>query len=156
MASGWPLREHIALLGHTLASAQAGRFDAAEAALQAVRSHPFHAVCRWHHWLAGLIEALLAPLPAEAQRAAWQDIAQQLDRFTTADAWVGPNELLLCSAMRPGVEVCPWVRDRWTALNFLLLVVRLKRALGPCLALRLTEPKQVQPKRQPPAARQNR
>lgn len=39
-------------------------------------------------------------------------IAQQLDRFTTAGAWVGPNELLQCSAARPGVEVCPFARDR--------------------------------------------
>lgn len=54
---------------------------------------------------AGLpIQALLAPLPAEAQRAARQDIAQQLDRFTADGAWVGPNELLLCSAMRPDFE----------------------------------------------------
>lgn len=58
------------------------------------------------------IQALLAPLPSAAQRAAWQDIAQQLDRFTTAGAWVGPNELLQCSAARPGVEVCPFARDR--------------------------------------------
>ena len=58
------------------------------------------------------IQALLAPLPSAAQCAAWQDIAQQLDRFTTAGAWVGPNELLQCSAARPGVEVCPFARDR--------------------------------------------
>jgi ubiquinone/menaquinone biosynthesis C-methylase UbiE len=51
---------------------------------------------------AGLpITAMLAPLPAAAQRAAWQDIEQQLDRFTTDEGWVGPNELLLCSATRP-------------------------------------------------------
>ena len=62
---------------------------------------------------AGLpIQALLAPLPAEAQRAAWQDIAQQLDRFTSADAWVGPNELLLCSARRPVGAIAPPVLDR--------------------------------------------
>jgi hypothetical protein len=27
--------------------------------------------------------------------------APQLDQFTTPTGWVGPNELLLCSAMRP-------------------------------------------------------
>ena len=51
---------------------------------------------------AGLpIMAILAPLPAAAQAAAWQDIEQQLRRFDTATGWVGPNELLLCTATRP-------------------------------------------------------
>jgi len=51
---------------------------------------------------AGLpIMAILAPLSTAAQRDAWQDIERQLDRFTTADGWVGPNELLLCSATCP-------------------------------------------------------
>ena len=59
-ASGWPLREHIALLGATLAASQVGDFSRAEATLQAVLNHPFYAVCVWHHWLAGLIEAHLA------------------------------------------------------------------------------------------------
>ena len=57
---------------------------------------------------AGLpIMAILAPLPAAVQAAAWQDIEAQLLRFNTADEWVGPNELLLCTAKRPvygGVE----------------------------------------------------
>lgn len=59
-ASGWPLREHIALLGQTLAATQIGAFDEAERTLQAVVAHRFFAVCRWHQWLAGLIEAHLA------------------------------------------------------------------------------------------------
>lgn len=59
-ASGWPLREHIALLGQTLTCAQAGAFDEAEAALRAVKAHRFFAACHWHQWLAGLIEAQLA------------------------------------------------------------------------------------------------
>ncbi len=51
---------------------------------------------------AGLpIMALLAPLPLAAQRAAWQDIETQLQRFSSAAGWLGPNELLLCSATRP-------------------------------------------------------
>ena len=51
---------------------------------------------------AGLpIMAILAPLPLAAQRAAWQDIESQLQRFSSADGWLGPNELLLCSATRP-------------------------------------------------------
>ena len=50
---------------------------------------------------AGLpIMAILAPLSAAAQAEAWQDIAAQLDCFTTPTGWVGPNELLLCSATR--------------------------------------------------------
>jgi SAM-dependent methyltransferase len=51
---------------------------------------------------AGLpIQALLAPLSAAAQGAAWDDVAQQLDRYTTTEGWVGPKELLLCSATAP-------------------------------------------------------
>ena len=51
---------------------------------------------------AGLpIMAILAPLPAAVQAAAWQDIEAQLLRFNTVDDWVGPNELLLCTATRP-------------------------------------------------------
>jgi SAM-dependent methyltransferase len=57
-----------------------------------------------HHYIdfvrtAGLpIMAILAPLPAAAQRAAWADIERQLDRFAGIDGWTGPNELLLASA----------------------------------------------------------
>ncbi len=58
--SGWPLREHIAMLGHALAATQAGAFDEAETVLAAALAHPFHAVCRWHHWIGALIEAQLA------------------------------------------------------------------------------------------------
>ena len=68
-ASGWPLREHIALLGRTLAATQVGNFAAAEASLQAVLSHRFHSVCRWHHWLACLIEAHLAEQRSDRPRA---------------------------------------------------------------------------------------
>jgi LuxR family transcriptional regulator, maltose regulon positive regulatory protein len=58
--SGWPMREHIALLGLTLTSTQTGAFDQAQAALQAMLDHRFYRVCRWHHWIGGLIEAHLA------------------------------------------------------------------------------------------------
>ena len=44
--------------------------------------------------------ALLKPLPAAAREAAWADIARQLDRFTTPQGWVGPNELLLCAGIK--------------------------------------------------------
>ncbi len=67
-ASGWPLREHIALFGHALAATQAGALDEAEAALQAALRHHFYTVCRWHHWLAALIEANLADRKGERAR----------------------------------------------------------------------------------------
>lgn len=41
---------------------------------------------------------LLAPLPATAQRDAWDDMAEQLAAFTGPTGWEGPNELLLCAA----------------------------------------------------------
>jgi LuxR family transcriptional regulator, maltose regulon positive regulatory protein len=68
-ASGWPLREHIALLGQALAATQCGRFDDAEASLRAVHQHRFNAVCRWHHWLTDLIEAHLARCRGDLARA---------------------------------------------------------------------------------------
>lgn len=46
-----------------------------------------------------LIE-LLRGLPAARQADAWADITAQLDRFTSAKGWEGPNELLLCSGRR--------------------------------------------------------
>ena len=57
------------MLGCTLAATQAGDIDGAEAALRRVLAHPFHAVCRWHHWLAGLIEAHLAERRGDRPRA---------------------------------------------------------------------------------------
>lgn len=47
------------------------------------------------------IMQMLAPLPAEAQRHAWNEMRAQLKVFATPDGWVGPNELLLCSASAP-------------------------------------------------------
>ena len=40
---------------------------------------------------------ILASLSAQAQNEAWTDMEEQLKRFTTADGWCGPNELLLGS-----------------------------------------------------------
>ncbi len=59
-ASGWPLREHIAMLGLALAATEAGEFAEARATLRAATAHPFNAVCVWHHWIGGLIDANLA------------------------------------------------------------------------------------------------
>jgi SAM-dependent methyltransferase len=47
------------------------------------------------------IMEVLAPLSTRAQSDAWCDMSQQLDVFTTATGWEGPNELLLCSAKTP-------------------------------------------------------
>jgi len=47
------------------------------------------------------IMQMLAPLPAAAQRDAWNEMRVQLNVFATPDGWVGPNELLLCSASAP-------------------------------------------------------
>lgn len=47
------------------------------------------------------IMEILAPLPAAAQHAAWNDMAAQLKVFDTPTGWVGPNELLLCAATTP-------------------------------------------------------
>jgi ubiquinone/menaquinone biosynthesis C-methylase UbiE len=47
------------------------------------------------------IMEILAPLPAAVQRAAWDDMAEQLNVFSTPTGWVGPNELLLCAASNP-------------------------------------------------------
>jgi hypothetical protein len=44
---------------------------------------------------------VLRHLPVAQQARAWADIVRQLDRFSTAQGWVGPNELLLCSAQAP-------------------------------------------------------
>ena len=41
---------------------------------------------------------MLKALPAGAQQDAWDDMERQLEAFSTAQGWVGPNELLLCSA----------------------------------------------------------
>jgi DNA-binding SARP family transcriptional activator len=68
-ASGWPLREHIALIGQTLAATQIERFDEAETALKAVFDHRFYGVCRWHHWIAALVEANLADRRGDGPRA---------------------------------------------------------------------------------------
>jgi ubiquinone/menaquinone biosynthesis C-methylase UbiE len=44
---------------------------------------------------------ILAALPPAAQRDAWDDMTEQLSVFATPTGWVGPNELLVCSATAP-------------------------------------------------------
>ncbi len=59
-ASGWPLREHIALLGHAMAATEGGELDTAAGVLADALAHPFHGVCPWHRWLGAMVEANLA------------------------------------------------------------------------------------------------
>ncbi len=44
---------------------------------------------------------MLKTLSVSAQTAAWDDMARQLDSYSTTQGWEGPNELLLCSAAVP-------------------------------------------------------
>ena len=57
---GFPMREHIALIGNALAAASGDEHAEATALLDAVFAHPFHAECRWHHWIAGAVAAYAA------------------------------------------------------------------------------------------------
>jgi LuxR family transcriptional regulator, maltose regulon positive regulatory protein len=59
-ASGFPMREHIALIANALAAAHSGEPAEAERLLTAVFAHPFHAICRWHHWVGGCVAAYAA------------------------------------------------------------------------------------------------
>jgi hypothetical protein len=51
-----------------------------------------------------LIE-VLAPLPEAIQHAAWSEIRMEFEQFATAQGWVGPNALLLCSGRRAARDV---------------------------------------------------
>ncbi len=57
---GWPLRENVALIGVAMTATQTGDFAEAAAALAEARAQPFYAVCKFHHWIAGLVDADLA------------------------------------------------------------------------------------------------
>lgn len=46
------------------------------------------------------IQQIIGRLGADAAQAAWDDIESQLSTFSTADGWVGPNELLLTAARK--------------------------------------------------------
>lgn len=76
-----------------------------DVAVRAV-SAPFHAPSVRHYVdflraSASPIIEILAPLHAPAQQEAWDDIRGQLSVFSTRSGWVGPNELLLCTAIAP-------------------------------------------------------
>lgn len=46
------------------------------------------------------IQQILGRLDPAAAQAAWAEMEQRLGQFTTAEGWVGPNELLLTAARR--------------------------------------------------------
>lgn len=59
-ASGFPMREHIALIANALAAAHSGESCEAQHLLDEVFTHPFHAICHWHHWIAGNVATYAA------------------------------------------------------------------------------------------------
>ena len=59
-ASGFPMREHVALIANALAAARSGEHGEARRLLDDVFVHPFYAICRWHHWVAGNVAAYAA------------------------------------------------------------------------------------------------
>jgi ATP/maltotriose-dependent transcriptional regulator MalT len=61
-ASGFQMREHIALIANALAAAHSGEHAEAQQALDQVFSHPMFAACRWHHWVGGCVAAYAALL----------------------------------------------------------------------------------------------
>jgi hypothetical protein len=58
--SGFRMREHIALIANALAATHADAHDEARERLAEVFAHPFHAICRWHHWVGGCVAAYAA------------------------------------------------------------------------------------------------
>ncbi|MEO7278372.1 MAG: BTAD domain-containing putative transcriptional regulator [Casimicrobium sp.] len=75
---GWPLRENVSLIGLAMTATQTGDFAEAAAALAEAQAQPFYAVCKFHHWIAGLVHADLADQrgdPAECLSALRQAFA---------------------------------------------------------------------------------
>jgi ubiquinone/menaquinone biosynthesis C-methylase UbiE len=97
--------------GGLLSLGQPGRADAlfAAAGFQDVATTavdaPFH-LPTVRHYLdfvrasASPIQHILSNLSPPAADAAWAEMEERLDVFTTPDGWVGPNELLLTAARR--------------------------------------------------------
>lgn len=100
--------------GGLLSLGQPGRIDALfrAAGFHDVATTAIDAVFRLpsvDHYLefvrqsASPILKILGPLDAPARDAAWREMRDRLDAFTTPDGWAGPNELLLTAARRPEV-----------------------------------------------------
>jgi LuxR family transcriptional regulator, maltose regulon positive regulatory protein len=67
--SGFPMREHIALIANALAAAGSDEPIEAEQALDRVFAHPFHKICIWHHWVAGNVAAYVALRRGDERKA---------------------------------------------------------------------------------------
>jgi SAM-dependent methyltransferase len=109
--AGLPARDPF-VAGGLLSLGQPGRIDAlfrsagfddvATTALEAV----FH-LPSVDHYLAFVrrsaspILQILGQLDAAAADAAWSEMRERLNAFTTHDGWAGPNELLLTAGRRP-------------------------------------------------------
>ena len=66
---------------------------------------PFHLPTARHYLdfvrsSASPIQQILGRLEPEAAAAAWAEMEERLDIFTTTEGWAGPNELLLTAAQR--------------------------------------------------------
>ncbi len=59
-ASGFQMREHIALIANALVAAHSGEHAEAQRSLEAVFAHGMFATCRWHQWVGGCVAAYAA------------------------------------------------------------------------------------------------
>jgi SAM-dependent methyltransferase len=81
---------------------EAGFGDVATTAVDAVFSMPsVDCYLAFVRCSASPILQILAGLEEQAAKAAWDDIREQLNAFTTPTGWEGPNELLITAARRP-------------------------------------------------------
>ena len=81
--------------------AQAGFRDVATTRLAApVRLASARTYLDFIRTSAGPILQIMSKLDDAARQRAWDDMERKLQRFATADGWVGPNELLLTAGRR--------------------------------------------------------
>lgn len=93
-ASGFAVREHIALIGYALAASLSGQHALAQAQLAQMRAHPLWPRCRWHHWIGGCVAAYAALVRGDLDAAA----AELRGAFVTARACgYRHSPMLLCA-----------------------------------------------------------
>ncbi len=96
-ASGFQMREHIALIANALAAAQSDEHAEAQRLLDEVFSHPMFAACRWHHWVGGCVAAYAA-LQREDEAGAQEHLHTTLRVARECGYRHGPM-LFLCGDM---------------------------------------------------------
>jgi hypothetical protein len=80
---------------------QAGFRDVNVQAIDAPVRMPSAAECvRFERESFGALHQMLSPVPEGERPGVWDEIAQALRRFETADGFVGPCELLVVGATR--------------------------------------------------------